>query len=244
MGDEPKSETLESGLEARKEMKTNEELLFVVKNAQASLPEGMNHRINDILAFVEGMAPFLEKDTVVTMKCRTCDHYSSCFFPLENDFGVVDRHAYCHQKKMPIHHLTLLAVAKCLNHSMEGQTEAQNLAISLAEIDLKPALKDRKHYDRQTFANFPVELDLRKEGERLVLQVGHRAGDEFVNGDIRMTVLRRSDPSFGSSTPRVDPPGLALAVEGPKTSLRQLGLEDVLEKSARERGFALNYIES
>lgn len=105
------------------------ELLFAVKAAQQSLPEGVSPQMGEILAFIEGMAPFLKKETLIQIKCSSCDNYAPSFFPSEDDFSVVEPRAFCHAKKQPHHHLNLFTIAKCLEHSKEAQKNFCSLRI-------------------------------------------------------------------------------------------------------------------
>ena len=44
------------------------ELVFAVKAVERSLPKGTNHHIGELLAFLVGMAPFLDRDTLIDLK--------------------------------------------------------------------------------------------------------------------------------------------------------------------------------
>ncbi|NYT02606.1 MAG: hypothetical protein GKC10_07620 [Methanosarcinales archaeon] len=227
-------------------MNTKDELLFVVKNAQHSLPSGINNRIGDILNFVEGMAQFLDKDTVIDMKCRTCDNYGSSFFPLEGDYKVVDCHEYCHVKRQPLHHMTLLTIAKCLDYTKDKQTRLEALARTIMEEDLRPALASQKLYDRRLFRNFPLEYRISRNAERVCIRLGHVSDEQFVDGDVNLYLLRRLDPEYADLSARIMA-GLqkgeaVMVVEGNQNTRRQLGLEEVLDRMGNRRKMDIVYL--
>jgi len=227
-------------------MNTEDELLFVVKNAQHSLPSGINNRIGEILNFVEGMAQFLDKNTVTDMKCRTCDNYGSSFFPLEGDYKVVDCHEYCHVKKQPLHHMTLLTVAKCLDYSKEKQARLEALAKAIIEEDLKPGLAGKKLYDRRSFRNFPLEYRISQNAKGVCIQLGHKTSEEFVEGDVNLHLLRRLDPKYADLSTRIlsglQKGEAVMVVEGNQNTRRQLGLDDVLDRMGKGRKMDIVYL--
>lgn len=226
-------------------MKTNDELLFFVKNAQQRLPADSDYRLADLLAFIEGMAPFLDKEIVVKMKCRNCDQYSSSFFPLEGDWGVVDHHEYCHQKRQPIHHMTLLAIAKCMEYSTEAQAVQMNLASSIVKKYLRPALADKKLYDRRDFANYAMDFDIFQKAGMPAIHLGHRKGGTFVDGEICIVLPRKADPVFGSDASRINlalEKGMVMVIEGDEGSINQLGLKTVIDEICSELSMQAVYL--
>ena len=72
-------------------MNNKNEILFAVREAKGILGAGTDFRVNDAFAIFEGIAPFLDKETIIEMKCKGCDNYASASFPLSNDFWMVDR---------------------------------------------------------------------------------------------------------------------------------------------------------
>lgn len=226
-------------------MKTNDELLFYVKDAQQRLPADSDYRLGDLLAFLEGMAPFLDKEVVVKMKCRDCDHYSSSFFPLEGDWGVVDHHEYCHQKMQPIHHLTLLAIAKCTEYSTDAQAMQLDLARSIVKNYLRPSLADKKLYDRRDFANHSIDFDIRQKGGIAAIHLGHKKGGAFIDGEICIVLPRNADPVFEFNASRVDQAlekGDVMVIEGDEGSINQLGLKTVIDRICSDLSLQAVYL--
>ena len=51
-------------------MDSKNELLMAVREAKKYLREGTDIRVTDVLAVFESIAPFLDKQAIVKMKCR------------------------------------------------------------------------------------------------------------------------------------------------------------------------------
>jgi hypothetical protein len=225
-------------------MKTTDELLFVVKNAQKQLPAEGDGRIADLLAFLEGMAPFIDKEFIVKTKCRTCDYYSSSFFPLEKDFDVVDYHEYCHDKEQPLHRLTMLSVAKCLSYTQESQFSMMRLAMSIVDEDLRPMIGDMKLYDRRSFSQSPVEFSIRCN-EWVSIQLGRKQGDQFIEGDVKISIVSRLYPGFGAASARIEQAvrnGPALVVEANPAVRRQIDLDRIIDAVSKKRKMDIVYL--
>jgi hypothetical protein len=179
-------------------MNGKDELLFAVRSARRDLKEGKDFRASEMLALLEGMAPFLDKDTVINLKCRTCDSYAKACFPLENDFWAVDQHEHCHAKSTSLAHLSLLKIAGCTEYSRKAQTELAELAASIVEEDLRSALAKRKLYDRKLFASYNLAFRICQDSGKVSIEFGHKSKGEFLPGDARIHLLRRLDPGFGA----------------------------------------------
>ncbi|MBN1323168.1 MAG: hypothetical protein JW986_04100 [Methanotrichaceae archaeon] len=222
-----------------------DELQFIVRAAQQGLPEGLNHRIGDILSFVEGMAPFLDKETIMKMKCRECDEYASSYFPLGDEYDVVDSHEYCHEKAMPFHHLSLFAIAKCTAYSKERQIHLERLALDLVE-ELHSLLVDKKLYDRRTFACFPIDFQATPHGRGVFIELGHTGEDGFSGSGIRLHLLERLDPGFGPFSSEIER-SLAkgestLVAEASNAARRALDLDRILGRMAERRKMNIVYL--
>ncbi len=222
-----------------------DELQFVVRAAQQGLPEGLNHRIGDILSFLEGMALFLDKETIMKMKCRECDEYASSYFPLNDEYDVVDSHEYCHVKAMPFHHLSLFTIAKCTAYSKERQILLERLALDLVE-ELRLLLADKRLYDRQLFACFPIDFQASPHGRRVFIELGHIGDDCFSGSGIRLHLLERLDPGFGPSSSEI---GRSLAkgertlvAEASDAARRALDLDRILGLMAERRKMNIVYL--
>lgn len=222
------------------------ELHFAVKAAQQSLPEGVSPQMGEILAFIEGMAPFLKKDTLIQIKCSSCDSYAPSFFPGEGDFGVVEPRAYCHAKKQPHHHLNLFTIAKCPEHSKEAQKRLLELAESVVEEDLRPALADKKLYDRNAFASYDVDYRIIRDRSIVCIEFGHVDNGDFVESGIKICIMRRLDPGFGEDAAKIKAVHKygrpVMVVMAARQIRRQMGIDDVLEGIAEKREMDIAYL--
>jgi hypothetical protein len=222
------------------------ELLFAVKAAEQSLPESVSPQMGEILAFVEGMAPFLKKDTLIQIKCSSCDNYAPSFFPGESDFSVVEPRAYCHAKKQPHHHLNLFTIAKCPEHSKEAQKRLLELANSVVKEDLRPALADKKLYDRNAFASYDVDYKIIPERSMVCIEFGHDDDGDFVESGIKICILRRLDPGFGEDAAKIKAVHKygrpVMVVMASRQIRRQMGIDEVLEEIAEKREMDIAYL--
>ncbi len=64
-------------------MDNRNEILFAVREAKRNLGEAADFRVADALDILEGIAPFLNKEAVIGMKCKSCDNYCICFVSFE-----------------------------------------------------------------------------------------------------------------------------------------------------------------
>jgi hypothetical protein len=227
-------------------MNTKDELLFAVKAAQHSLPPNANSGVIDILAFLEGMAQFLDKDTILEMKCRNCDNYAPSFFPIDKDFEVVDSHEYCHTKKQPFHHMTLFTIARCLDYSEDSQKEVLKFAEDIVDEELRPALEDRKLYDRHIFASYDVEYNVDTDNDKACIELGHKANGSFEGSGIKLYLLRRLDPGWGGASKEINE-GIqydrqVVVVSASHQMRRWMGLDDVLGSIAKKRKMDIVYL--
>ena len=55
-------------------MDNKNEILFAVREAKRNLGEAADFRVADALALFEGIAPFLNKEVVTAIKCKSCDN--------------------------------------------------------------------------------------------------------------------------------------------------------------------------
>jgi hypothetical protein len=230
----------------RDELEGDGELLFAVKAAQQSLPEGTGPNVWEVLAFVEGMAPFIDKETLIKLKCASCDHYAPAFFSGEEEFGVVEPRAYCHSKRQPLHHLSLFTIAKCPEHSREEQEQLMDLANSVVEEDLRPALADKKLYDRNAFASYDVDYRTISKRNMACIFFGHRDEGEFVESGIRVCILRRLDPGFGEDTAKIRAVQTygrpVMVVMAARQIRRQMDIDEVFEGIAEKREMDIVYL--
>jgi uncharacterized CHY-type Zn-finger protein len=220
-----------------------DELMFLVRGLQST--NSPSAQIIDMLEILEGLAPFLDKTRVIELKCKNCDSYAPCFFPLEDDYDVIDTHAYCHRKGQPLHHLTFLSIAKCRDFSRKAQMELVDLAKRFME-ELRYALRDRKIYDHNEFANYPIAFELSQDSDRVTIQLGHISEDgAFVMGDAQVHLVRRPDPRMGSKASQIGRAlhenDLVILVEASRSTIKHLGLKDAVGKIAASHGIPVIY---
>jgi len=227
-------------------MDSKNELLLAVKEAKKYLREGTDIRVTDVLAVFESIAPFLDKQAIVKMKCRGCDNFSSASFPLDNDLCVVESSEYCHAKSASLKNLTALKLAGCAEYSQNAQNELATLAAAILEEDLQPAFAERKLYDRKKFASYKVDFQMQAEPGRAIIEFGHRTEEGFVGGDIRLYILRRLDPGFdAAASKRIAEAlkrGQVLVVDASLQMRKQLDIDYVLEWIAEKRKMDIVYL--
>lgn len=227
-------------------MDSKNELLLAVREAKKHLREGTDIRVTDALAVFESIAPFLDKEAVIRMKCQGCDHYSMASFPLENDFCAVDSSEYCHAKSASLKNLTALKLAGCIEHSQSAQEELSNLASTLLQEDLKPAFVERKLYDRKKFASYRVDFRMQPGKGNVAIEFGHKTEDGFVGGNIKLYIFRRLDPGFDAEAckgiARALQRGPAMVVEASQQMRTQLDIDYMLEWIAEKRKMDIVYL--
>jgi hypothetical protein len=174
------------------------ELLLAIKEARKALRGGADVRIVDTLAVFDGIAPFLDKNTVMNIKCQGCDNYARASFPLKDDFWAVENHSYCHAKMLSLKNLSLLKIMACQDFSQKARREMAEMASNLLE-DLRAAFADKKLYDKNLFASFNVEVNLQEDNEQVCMELGHWSVDSFSGSGIKLHLLRRLDPGFGAT---------------------------------------------
>ncbi|MGB9901412.1 hypothetical protein [Methanothrix sp.] len=233
----------ESVQKSKESVHDADELMFMVKGLQSS--NSSSAQIIDMLEILEGLAPFLDKTKVIELKCKNCDSYAPCFFPLEDDYDVIDTHAYCHKKGQPLHHLTFLSIAKCREFSRKAQVELADLAKRIME-ELRSALRGRKIYDHNEFANYPIAFELSQDSDRVTIQLGHLSEDgTFVMGDARILLVRRPDPRLGTKASQIGralhDSDLVILVEASRSAMKHLGLKDAVGKIAASHGIPVIY---
>jgi hypothetical protein len=221
------------------------ELLLAIKEARKALREGADVRIVDTLAVFDGIAPFLDKNTVMNIKCQGCDSYARASFPLKDDFWAVENHSYCHTKMLSLKNLSLLKIMACQDFSQKARREMAEMAANLLE-DLRVAFADKKLYDKNLFASFNVEVNLQEDNEQVCMELGHWSADAFCGSGIKLHLLRRLDPGFGvTASGKIakvlrDRP-ILMAETGPQEG-RAADLSSILEDIARRRKMDIVFI--
>jgi hypothetical protein len=227
-------------------MENKNEILLAIKEARRDLKEGISFRAEEMLSLVEGMAPFLDKQAIIKMKCMRCDNYAASFFPLEGDFYAVDKHEYCHAKKISLQNLSRLKIGSCMEYSDCWRKELDNLANSLVKEDLEPAFAQRKLYDRTNFASYKVNFEIHQDAGKICIEFGHKSGGDFIAANMKLHILRRLDPGFGPEALKKIAGAMkkefVLVVEASQQTRRQLDIDYVLEWIAQKRKMDIIYL--
>lgn len=227
-------------------MDNRNEILFAVREAKRNLGEGADFRVADALVILEGIAPFLNKDVVIGMKCKSCDNYASASFPLSRDFWAVDDSEYCHAKDASLKNLTASKLAGCPQYSCVTTQELISFGTAIMEEDLRPAFQERKLYDRSKFASYSVAFRLQSSPGNVCIELGHRTDEGFACSDIKLYIIRRLDPGFGAvATQKISEAMKSSPIMVVQSSLqtrRQLDIDYVLEWIAEKRKMDIVYL--
>jgi hypothetical protein len=221
------------------------ELILAVREARRELQEGTKYKAEDILEMMEGLASFLDRETLIRMKCSSCDHHSLSSFSVPGDFTVVDGNEYCHARKISLPHLNVFKIAGCQEHSREAQSELADLATSVLEEDLRLAFEERKLYDRQQFTSHRAEFRIHQDAGRACIEFGHDVDGQFTSIDIKLYILRRLDPGLGPGTHKIatvmkDRPVLAVAAS--MQARRMADIDYILDWIAEKRKMDIVYL--
>ena len=227
-------------------MDNRNEILFAVREARRNLGEAADFRVADALAILEGIAPFLNKEVVIGMKCKSCDNYASASFPLSRDFWAVDDSEYCHAKDASLKNLTASKLAGCPQYSCVTTQDLISFGTAIMEEDLRPAFQERKLYDRSKFASYSVAFRLQSSPGKVCIELGHRTDEGFACSDIKLYILRRLDPGFGAvATQKISEAMKGSPIMVGPSSLqtgRQLDIDYVLEWIAEKRKMDIVYL--
>jgi len=227
-------------------MDSKNEIVSAVREAKKNLGEAADFRVADALAILEGMAPFLDRQTVVSIKCRSCDNYARASFPLSRDFHAVEEDDYCHARQASIKNLTVSKLASCSYYSRQASEDLLELGREIMEEDLVPAFKERKLYDRSKFASYSVAFRLVPLPGMVCIELGHEVDGGFACSDIKIYILRRLDPGFGADASQkisqAVKGGPIMVVQSGSQTRRQLDIDYVLEWIAERRKMDIVYL--
>lgn len=216
-------------------------------NAIKRCHDGREDRcIADAIIALEGIAPFLNKNTIVGIKCKKCDNYSSSSFPIAEDHCTIDNGDYCHVNRLTTDRLGTLTMAGCTQFSQKAQKDLESIACAILEEDLKPAFGDRKLYDKKRFASHKVSFRMSEAPGNVCIEFGYEFNDEFTPGDLKLYILRRLDPGFGPLASQKiaaileDKPILFVAAN--KQTRRQMDIDYIMEWIAKKRNMDIVYL--
>jgi hypothetical protein len=203
-------------------------------------------RVADALEILEGIAPFLNKEAVIGMKCKGCDNYASALFPLSRDFWAVDDSEHCHAKDASLKNLTTSKLAGCSQYSCQASHDLIALGTAIMEEDLRPAFMERKLYDRSKFASYSVAFRIQSSPGQICIELGHRTNEGFACSDIKLYILRRLDPGFGAvasqkifESMKSNP---IMVIQSSLHTRRQLDIDYVLDWIAEKRKMNIVYL--
>lgn len=227
-------------------MDNRNEILFAVREAEKRLGEAADFRVADALAILGGIAPFLSKENIIGMKCKSCDNYASAFFPLIRDFWAVDDSEYCHARHACLKNLAASKLAGCGQYSCAAAQDLIALGTAIMEEDLRPAFLERKLYDRSKFASYSVAFRLLSSPGKVGIELGHRTNEGFACSDIKLYILRRLDPGFGAvACQKISAAmkgGPIMVVQSSMQTRRQLDIDYVLDWIAEKRKMDIVYL--
>lgn len=222
------------------------EILFAVRDAKRNLGEAADFRVADALAILEGIAPFLNKEIIIGMKCKSCDNYARASFPLSRDFWAVDDSEYCHARHASLKNLTASKLAGCTQYSCQASEDLINLGTAIMEEDLRPAFKERKLYDRSKFASYSVAFQLKSSPGKVCIELGHRTNEGFACSDMKLYILRRLDPGFeavaSQKISEAIKSGPIMVVQSSLQTRKQLDIDYVLEWIVEKRKMDIVYL--
>jgi hypothetical protein len=227
-------------------MDNRNEILFAVRQARRNLGQAADFRVADALTILEGIAPFLNKENIIAMKCSNCDNYAAATFPLSRDYWAVDENEYCHARDASLRNLTASKLAGCSQYSCQASQDLIALGNAIMEEDLRPAFQERKLYDRSKFASYTVAFRLQSSPGNVCIELGHRTDEGFACSDIRLYILRRLDPGFGAVASQKIAEFIKsspiIVVQSSQQTRRQLDIDYVLEWIAEKRKMDLVYL--
>jgi len=227
-------------------MDNRNEILIAAREAKRNLAEGADFRVTDALAILEGIAPFLSKDAIINIKCKSCDSYSSASFPLSRDYWAVDDSDYCHARHASLKNLNASKLAGCNQYSCQASSDLTDLGRSIMEEDLQPAFSERKLYDRSKFASYSVAFRLQSSPGKVCIELGHMTDGGFAGSDISLFLVRRLDPGFGATASQkiaeAMKSGLIMVVQSSLQTRRQLDIDYVLDWIAKKRKMDIVYL--
>jgi len=227
-------------------MDNRNEILFAVREARRNLGEAADFRVADALTILEGIAPFLTREIIIGMKCKSCDNYGAATFPLNRDFWAVDESEHCHAKDATLRKLTASKLAGCPQYSGQASQDLITLGTAIMEEDLRPAFQERKLYDRSKFASYSVAFRLQSSPGKVCIELGHRTDEGFACSDIKLYILRRLDPGFGAvATQKISEAmkgSPIMVVQSSLQTRRQLDIDYVLEWIAEKRKMDIVYL--
>ncbi|MBN1235660.1 MAG: hypothetical protein JW999_06370 [Methanotrichaceae archaeon] len=227
-------------------MDNRNEILFAVREAKRNLGEAADFRVADALAILEGIAPFLNKEIIIGLKCKGCDNYASASFPLSRDFWAVDDSEYCHAKHASLKNLTASKLAGCTQYSCQASGDLINLGTAIMEEDLRPAFQERKLYDRSKFASYSVAFRLQSSPGKVCIELGHLTDEGFACSDMKLYILRRLDPGFGAVASQkifeAMKSGPVMVVQSSLQTRKQLDIDYVLEWIVEKRKMDIVYL--
>lgn len=227
-------------------MGKDNELAAAINEIKRCLEGHENQCSRDAINALEGIAPFLDKNTIIDIKCKGCDNCALSSFPSLNDLCTIDNSDYCHANRLPMDRLSILRMAGCNKFSQKAQNDLECLASAILEEDLKPAFEDRKLYDKKRFASYKASFRMIQNPGNICIELGYESDGAFTPSDLKLCILRRLDPGFGPIASQKiasvlkDKPILLVAAN--KQTRRQMDIDYILEWIAKKRKLDIVYL--
>ncbi|MCJ7443754.1 MAG: hypothetical protein MUO26_04360 [Methanotrichaceae archaeon] len=221
------------------------DLFLALKELKKNLKNGTDYRVVEMMEIFEGIAPFLDRQTIIRIKCSGCDNYAKASFPLSSDYWAVEKADYCHANIISLKNLKLSKLAICNKYSSETQESMKVLANSIIE-DLEPFVEVKTLYDRRHFASFSIDLRMICEPGKVCIEFGHKINDLFEPFGVIIHLVKRLDPGFGPENARrlaeSLKTGSTIAVECSQQSRSMLDLDNILKDISAKHKLNIVYI--
>ncbi len=227
-------------------MEKDNELLIAIEDIKRCLEGQLDPGAIEALAALEGIMPFLDKRTIVSIKCKGCDNYALSSFPTLDDLCTIDSCDYCHANRLSLDRLGTLKMAGCTEYSQKAQKDLESLANAILDEDLKPAFEDRKLYDKKRFASYKASFRMSQKPGNICIEFGYELDGTFTPSDLKLCILRRLDPGFGPLASQKitgvlkERPILFIAAN--KQIRRQMDIDYILEWIAKKRKMDIVYL--
>jgi hypothetical protein len=220
-------------------MDSKNELLLSIKEMRKNLKSDTDFCVKEMMNILEGITPFLDKETITRIKCSGCDNYAASFFPLSEDYWAVENSEYCHAKKLSLKNIKLMKLASCNEFSMKAQENTDDLVNHILEEDVKPFIANKKLYDRKFFTSFPLAFRVGHKPGKVCIEFGHMIDKIFEPFDATIHLVRRLDPGFGPEDSKkiaeVLKTGPAVVAKCGQQSRSMLDLDRILKGISEKR---------
>lgn len=227
-------------------MEKKNDLLTAIEEIKKCLEGQADQDIIRAFVALEGIMPFLEKRTIINIKCKGCDNYALSSFPALEDLCKVDSSDYCHANRHPLERLGTLQVASCTEYSQKAQKDLEKLANLILNEDIKPAFEYRKLYNKKRFASYEASFRINQKPGNICIEFGYVSDGTFTPSDLQLYLIRRLDPEFGPAASQKIAGILKckpiLFISANKQTRWQMDIDYILEWIAKKRKMDIVYL--